>query len=102
MAEAIVFCNALQELVNSSPEPLGKAAAVEDLKVHSFYQHEFILTDVCLQRKFFALQNKVEEQLSDAYSRSVRISSSELAVCSSVQGTFHTMGFLYETNYEIP
>ncbi|TDL23641.1 hypothetical protein BD410DRAFT_768181 [Rickenella mellea] len=68
LTDAAMCCSSLQELLDHAPQPLLKADITVDLK-----------------KRFRALRDTVEEQLSDAYSRSIHVSASEFVICPSVQ-----------------
>ncbi|KAI0758621.1 Centromere/kinetochore Zw10-domain-containing protein [Irpex lacteus] len=68
LPDAVALCNSLERLLASAPPPLPATDVVRDV-----------------QRRFRALKDRAEEQLHEAYSRSVVISASEFVVRPSVQ-----------------
>lgn len=68
LPDAVAGCEGLQKLVEGAPGSLKKAAVMEDVK-----------------RKFAAARSRIEEQLSDAYSRSVIVLHMSITVTSPIQ-----------------
>ncbi|KAH8116435.1 Centromere/kinetochore Zw10-domain-containing protein [Phellopilus nigrolimitatus] len=68
LPEGAAFAEKVLKLLEEAPEALAKADVMVDLK-----------------RQLRSLKDRVEEQLSEAYSRSVRISSTEFNISLSVQ-----------------
>ncbi|KAI0794459.1 hypothetical protein C8Q74DRAFT_1195156 [Fomes fomentarius] len=68
LADATKASASLEGIVASAPEPLSKSEILADMK-----------------RKCITLRNRTEEQLLDAYSRSIVVSASEVSVKPSVQ-----------------
>ncbi|KAH9913967.1 uncharacterized protein BXZ73DRAFT_106752 [Epithele typhae] len=68
LADATVACASLGKMIAEAPPPLLKSEVMGDMK-----------------RRCAALQNRTEEQLLDAYSRSISVTASEIVVKSSVQ-----------------
>ncbi|KAK7061029.1 ribosome biogenesis protein ytm1 [Paramarasmius palmivorus] len=68
LPKAVEHCEVISKLLQEMPQPVDQTKAMADLK-----------------RKFFATKARTEEQLSDAYSRSVLISGHEVAIHSTTQ-----------------
>ncbi|OCH91473.1 hypothetical protein OBBRIDRAFT_886899 [Obba rivulosa] len=68
LPEAMNACDDLECILESPPSPVDRAEVISDMK-----------------RSYRALRARTEEQLTDAYSRSVTVSSSELAIRDAVQ-----------------
>ncbi|KAH9951200.1 Centromere/kinetochore Zw10-domain-containing protein [Amylocystis lapponica] len=68
LPEAVTACAELEKIMAAAPAPLGESAVMADLK-----------------RNFAATKARTEEQLNDAYARSIIISPSELIVRPQIQ-----------------
>ncbi|KAI0738508.1 hypothetical protein C8Q80DRAFT_1205833 [Daedaleopsis nitida] len=68
LADATKVCSSLEAVISAAPEPLLKSEVMADIR-----------------RKCTALRNRTEEQLLDAYSRSIVVSGSEVKVRRVVQ-----------------
>ncbi|GBE89597.1 hypothetical protein BKA93DRAFT_723614 [Sparassis latifolia] len=68
LPQAVGACRDLDRLLGESPSPLGQSAIMLDLK-----------------RNCAAMQARTEEQLNDAYTRSIQVSASEIIICPSIQ-----------------
>ncbi|EMD39295.1 hypothetical protein CERSUDRAFT_112943 [Gelatoporia subvermispora B] len=68
LPEAMGACEDLEQVLGSPPSPVSQADIINDMK-----------------RQHRALKARTEEQLNDAYSRSIAISSSEIAIRDAVR-----------------
>ncbi|PIL24678.1 hypothetical protein GSI_12562 [Ganoderma sinense ZZ0214-1] len=68
LADATTACSSLEGMLAAAPEALSKSDLMADMK-----------------RKCTSLRSRTEEQLLDAYSRSIVVSASEISVKPSVQ-----------------
>ncbi|KAF8075092.1 hypothetical protein FPV67DRAFT_1650064 [Lyophyllum atratum] len=71
LSEAVKVCKEMESLLQEVPAPLNQSNIMGDVR-----------------RKFRAAQARNEEQLSEAYSRSLNISHHKLFIFPSVQGTY--------------
>ncbi|KAI0685608.1 Centromere/kinetochore Zw10-domain-containing protein [Cytidiella melzeri] len=68
LPDAVALCVSIDHLLATSPPPLPATAVMHDL-----------------QRRFRALKDQTEEQLHEAYSRSIVVTANELLIRPSVQ-----------------
>ena len=89
LPEAVRDCERLERLLEGMPVPLKQTDVMVDLKVCRDCQ--CILNKALIsffqKRKFRVVKGRTEEQLSDAYSRSIFVSPTNLTIRSSVQST---------------
>jgi centromere/kinetochore protein ZW10 len=87
LPDAVACCEGLQKLIEGAPGSLKKAAVMEDIKVRDPFLVSLALDLVgVFQRKFAAARSRIEEQLSDAYSKSVIVLPMSINVASPIQG----------------
>lgn len=88
LADATKASASLEGIIASAPEPLSKSEILTDMKVRPVARSSGVprpSPDCAWQRKCITLRNRTEEQLLDAYSRSIVVSASEVCVKPSVQ-----------------
>ena len=87
LPDAVACCEGLQKLIEGAPGSLKRATVMEDVKVRDPFLVSLALGSVdVFQRKFAAARSRIEEQLSDAYSRSVIVLPMSITVVSPIQG----------------
>ena len=87
LPEAMKAVEQLESLVVGVPEFLKQTPVIGDLKVisNSFCGASFLIS-WSQQQKLTSTRARVQDQLSDAYSKSVSVSATEIVILSQVQG----------------
>ena len=77
-------------LLDSASPSVAQAQLMSDMKVlvSTKYISRVMTNSLPLQSQLRSLKDRVAEQLSDAYSRSIQVTSTELWIAHSVQGQF--------------
>lgn len=86
LPETVRSVEELQSKVNGAPPALSRANIFAELKVSDTPMSLLELIPDGFQSRLRSLNDSVEEQLNDAYSRSLRVTSTELSVSQEVSG----------------